>query len=515
SLARALCVALVGVDGHLVEVEADIANGLPGFALIGLPDAALHEARDRIRAAIVNSGESWPARKITVGLFPATMPKSGSGFDAAMAAAVLGAAAAVPSAALAGRVLLGELALDGRLRPLRGVLPAVLAAVRAGVERVVVPDANHAEAALVPGVVVESVADLRTLVRLLRGGPDGAGAQPVLPPPPPSQPGLDPLYELDLADIGGQARGRQAVQVAAAGGHHLYLLGPPGSGKTMLAERLPGLLPPLDEQASLEVTAVHSVAGVLPAHCPLVVRPPFRNPHHTTTAAALVGGGSTVLRPGLASQAHRGVLFLDEAPEFATSVLDALRQPLESGVVEVSRARAMARFPARFTLVLAANPCPCGSAAGGGPSACECPPRARRRYLNRLSGPLLDRVDLQIGVYPPTRAELLADRAYLEGSAVVKSRVHTARAAAAARLQGTPWRVNAEVPGPELRIRWPLRRGAMAPAEEAFERGRLTARGLDRVLRVAWTLADLAEADRPGTEEVGLALDLRIAGRPA
>lgn len=266
-LARALCVALVGVDGHLVEVEADIANGLPGLTLIGLPDAALLEARDRIRAAVVNSGESWPSRKITVGLFPATMPKSGSGFDAAMAAAVLGAAAAVPSGALGERVLLGELALDGRLRPLRGVLPAVLAAVRAGVERVVVPDANHAEAALVPGVVVESVRDLRGLVRLLRGQDAQAGAEPASPSPaPPPQPERDPIHELDLVDVGGQARGRQALQVAAAGGHHLYLLGPPGSGKTMLAERLPGLLPPLDEQASLEVTAVHSVAGVLPAH---------------------------------------------------------------------------------------------------------------------------------------------------------------------------------------------------------------------------------------------------------
>lgn len=222
-----------------------------------------------------------------------------------------------------------------------------------------------------------------------------------------------------------------------------------------------------------------------------------------------------MLKPGVASQAHHGVLFLDEAPEFAPNVLDALRQPLESGVVEVSRARATARFPARFTLVLAANPCPCGSAVRGGSSSCECPPRARRRYLNRLSGPLLDRVDLQMTVYPPTRAELLADRACLEGSAVVASRVRTARAAAAARLRGTPWTVNAEVPGPELRTRWPLRRGAMAKAEEAFERGQLTARGLDRVLRVAWTLADLAEAGRPGAAEVGLALDLRIAGRAA
>jgi magnesium chelatase family protein len=530
ALARALCVALVGLDGHLVEVEADLATGLPGLTLIGLPDTALHEARDRVRAAVVNAGQTWPAQRITVGLFPATLPKSGSGFDTAVAAAILGASSAVPVEALRGRVLLGELALDGRVRPVRGVLPSVLAAVRAGVERVVVPRGNHAEAQLVPGATVESVEDLRGLVRLLRGEPDDG------PPPRPDDTGRDHpggagvhasehgpggtadtagAAELDLADVAGQAKGRRAVEVAAAGGHHLYMLGPPGSGKTMLAERLPGLLPPLDRDAALEVTAVHSIAGVLPPDCPLVERPPFRGPHHTTTPAALVGGGSGMLRPGLASQAHRGVLFLDEAPEFAVAALDALRQPLESGMVEISRARASARFPARFTLVLAANPCPCARSQGPASAQCECPAASRRRYLARLSGPLLDRVDLQVQLLAPSRGELLADQRFVEASTLVAGRVAAARDRMAARLRGTPWRTNAEVPGPELRRRWPVPRSAARPAEDLFERGQLTARGFDRVLRVAWTLADLGDRGQPAESEIGAALDLRLPGRAA
>ncbi|WP_239336024.1 YifB family Mg chelatase-like AAA ATPase [Frankia sp. CiP3] len=509
ALARAFSVAIVGVHGRLVEVEADLANGLPAFTLVGLPDAALHEARERIRAAIVNSGQAWPSQRITVGLFPATLPKSGSGFDVAMAAAVLGAAATIPPTSLHGRVLLGELALDGRLRPVRGVLPAVLAALGAGLERVVVPEANGAEAALVPGAVVEPVKDLDCLVRLLRGE--------FTPGPPPmitmNSSRADVEDVGDLADVAGQSRGRLAVEVAAAGGHHLFMQGPPGSGKTMLAERLPGLLPALDTEAALEVTAVHSVAGLLPADCPLVVRPPFRSPHHSATPGALVGAGSTVLRPGLASQAHRGVLFLDEAPEFSRLTLDALRQPLESGVIELARARISARFPARFLLVLAANPCPCARAGGAGARLCDCPSLVRRRYLSRLSGPLLDRVDLQVELAAPSRAELRADYNYAETSAVVAKRVQSARDAAACRLAGTPWRTSAEIPGPALRRLWPLPTSATRLADRVFESGQLTARGLDRVLRIAWTLADLAGVECPGPTQLGMALDLRLPGR--
>ncbi len=510
ALARTTGVAVVGVAGHLVEVQADIASGLPGLTLIGLPDAALHEARDRIRAAVVNSREHWPGQRITVGLFPATLRKSGSGFDLAIAAAVIAADGKIPTDALAGRVLLGELSLDGRLRPLRGVLPAVLAASRAGVERVVVPVENAAEAALVPGMAIEPVTDLAGLLGLLRGQLSDADL-PAVPVPLPGEPAVGP----DLVDVAGQARGRLAIEVVAAGGHHLYMQGPPGSGKTMLAERLPWLLPELRDEEAIEVMAIHSVAGVLESGCPLITRPPFRNPHHTATPAALIGGGSSALRPGLVSQAHRGVLFLDEAPEFAARSLDALRQPLESGVVEVARAQAAARFPARFTLVLAANPCPCGRSGTARDLHCECPSPVRRRYLARLSGPLLDRVDLQIGLTAPSRAEMLADADFAESSSVVAKRVVAAREASASRLRGTRWRTNTDVPGPELRRRWPIGRAATRPADAALDAGWLTARGLDRVLRVAWTLADLAGRDRPGPGEVGMALDLRMPGRTA
>ncbi|MCK9897769.1 YifB family Mg chelatase-like AAA ATPase [Frankia sp. AgB32] len=506
-LARSRAVAVLGVEGHLVEVEADLAIGIPRLTLIGLPDASLHEARDRIRAAVVNSGEDWPNHRITVGLFPATLPKAGSGFDLAMAVAVLGAAAVVPSASLLSRVFIGELALDGRVREVRGVLPAVLRAAAAGIERVVVPAANAAEAALVPGTRIEPVATLAGVLALLRGE-----QAPDVPVPPPARPAADDGTPGDLADVAGQSRGRLAIEVAAAGGHHLYMQGPPGSGKTMLAERLPGLLPALNREASLEVTAVHSVAGVLPADCPMVTRPPFRNPHHSATPAALIGSGSAVVRPGLASQAHRGILLLDEAPEFSRLALDALRQPLESGAIEVARARVIARFPARFQLVLAANPCPCSKARGPRATGCECPSLVRRRYLARLSGPLLDRIDIQVALSAPSRAELRADVDRCESSTAVATRVARARRLASARLAGTPWRANAEVPGPALRRQWPLPARATALAERAFERGMLTARGLDRVLRLAWTLADLADLPAPGPDQFGIALELRLPG---
>ncbi len=510
SLARAWSVALVGVQGHLVEVEVDLAQGLPGLTLIGLPDTSLQEARDRIRAALVNSGESWPARRITVGLSPASLPKRGSGFDLAIAAAVLAAAGVVPAEALAGRLLLGELGLDGAVRPVRGVLPAVLAAIEGGIERAVVPARNAAEAALVPAVSVHGVSSLRALVALLRGEPlpeeeDG---------PADTAPGADAGHgyagrDLDLADVVGQPEGRRAVEVAAAGGHHLFLYGPPGAGKTMLAERLPGLLPPLDRESALEVTAVHSVAGTLPPGRPLVSAPPYCGPHHTATVAALIGGGSGVARPGAVSLAHRGVLFLDEAPEFAPGALDALRQPLESGEVVIMRSGGTARYPARFTLVLAANPCPCANATGSA-TECTCTSNARRRYLGRLSGPLLDRVDLRVQLLPVGRLELLADRSLVETTATVAARVGAARQRADARLAGTPWRTSSEVPGRELRGRFAIAPAARKVVESALLKGQLSARGLDRVLRVAWTVADLDDVDRPGVDHVHEALLLRM-----
>ncbi|MEU1310463.1 YifB family Mg chelatase-like AAA ATPase [Streptomyces cinnamoneus] len=526
--ARTCSVALVGVEGVVVEVQADLEPGVAAFTLVGLPDKSLVESRDRVRAAVVNSGAEWPQKKLTVGLSPASVPKSGSGFDLAVAVAVLGAAEAVDPAAITDLVMIGELGLDGRVRPVRGILPAVLAAADTGYRQVVVPEQTAAEAALVPGVSVLGVRSLRQLLAILTDAP-------VPDEEPPGQGRPDPMLAgllvpgtgvgggsaarartagegtgggPDLADVAGQHTARLALEVAAAGRHHLLLSGPPGAGKTMLAERLPAILPPLTQQESLEVTAVHSVAGMLPPGEPLVATAPYCAPHHSATMQSLVGGGNGLPRPGAVSLAHRGVLFLDEAPEFSTKALDALRQPLESGHVVVARTAGVVRLPARFLMVLAANPCPCGRHTLHG-AGCECPASVIRRYQARLSGPLLDRVDLQVEVEPVQRADLLGQGGRGEPTAVVAARVAEARARATARLADTPWTANSEVPGHELRTRWQPAPGALAPAERDLERGLLTARGLDRVLRVAWTLADLTGHDRPGADDVTLALELR------
>jgi magnesium chelatase family protein len=505
-LARAFSVALVGVRGHLVEVEADIANGLPATILVGLPDTALREARDRIRAAIVNSGEAWPNSKITVGLSPATLPKRGSGFDLAIAVAILAADDSLPLAAPAGKMFLAELGLDGRLRPVPGVLPAVVAA-EPDSDTVVVAAQNVAEAALVPGVRVVGASTLAEVIIWLRGGPPPTLPDPAPPPDDPAPAGTV-ARKLDLAEVLGQTEARMAVEICAAGGHHLSLLGPPGAGKTMLAERLPTILPRLEGAAAIEVTSIHSVAEALRPGEGLVTVPPFCAPHHTASKAAIVGGGSGLIRPGAASLAHRGILFLDEAPEFSRDVLDALRQPLESGEVAIARAAAQARFPARFTLVLAANPCPCARTAAPGGSGCRCSPAARRRYLGRLSGPLMDRVDVKVGLQPVSRSDMLYDRKFAESSAVVAERVAAARERSAARLAGTPWRLNAEIPGAQLRRAFPPRAGSMKPLERVMELGQVSARGADKIIRVAWSLADLAGVSRPGVDEVGLAIGL-------
>jgi magnesium chelatase family protein len=505
TLARTYSVALVGVRGHLIEIEADIASGLPATILVGLPDTALREARDRIRAAIVNSAETWPNSKITVGLSPATLPKRGSGFDLAIAVAILAAAEAVPVSSLEGKMFLAELGLDGRLRPVPGVLPAAVA-TQGDVDTVVVAAQNVAEAALAPGLRVVGANSLAEVIVWLRGGP--LPELPADPVPPPVPAPAAATRKLDLAEVLGQAEARLAVEICAAGGHNLSLLGPPGAGKTMLAERLPTILPPLDTAAAIEVTSIHSIAGRLTAGSDLVTVPPFCAPHHTSSMAAIVGGGSGVIRPGAASLAHLGILFLDEAPEFHRDVLDALRQPLESGEVVIARSGTQAVFPARFTLVLAANPCPCAKTAGPGKAGCSCSPAARRRYLARLSGPLLDRVDVKVRLQPVSRQDMLYDRQFAESSAVVAQRVAAARERCAARLAGTPWRVNAEVPGAALRRSFPPRAGALQPLARAMELGQVSARGTDKIIRVAWTLADLAAKDQPEIGEIHQALAL-------
>ena len=513
TVARTHCVALLGIEGRMVEVEADIANGIPGFVLVGLPDATLNEARDRVRSALVNSGEGWPQRRRTVSLSPADLPKKGSHFDVAIAVAVAAAAGTVPPSALEGVVFLGELGLDGRARAVPGVLPAVLASSRCGFTRVVVPEANAAEATLLPEMAVIGIRSLRQLLALLRGD--------LVPDEPPEAPVDEiaseparPRLALDMADVVGQMTARAAAEVAAAGMHHMMMVGPPGSGKTMIAERLPGLLPDLDAEEALEVTAVHSLAGLLRPGQPLVTTPPFADPHHTASVAAMVGGGSGVARPGAVSQSHRGVLFMDEAPQFGVRVIDALREPLEKGEVLMARSQRSIRFPARFLLVMAANPCPCGY-FGQREQPCHCLPDSVRRYEQRISGPVRDRIDLWVNVPAVQRAILLAGLGLMESTATIAERVAEARLRQRRRYAGLPWRCNGEVPGPEFRRRWPLPADVLDPVEQALRQGELTARGAHRSIRVAWTAADLAGRDRPIADDTAYAVAQHLETRVA
>jgi magnesium chelatase family protein len=485
ALARALGVALTGVAASVVEIEADLSAGLPGLTFTGLADTAVREARDRIRSAIGNCGGEWPNRRITVALLPADAPKAGSRFDLPMAVAVLGAAGQVPAEPVARTVWIAELGLDGRLRPVRGVLPSAVIAQRSGVGRIVVSPGNAAEAALVSGVDVRVADDLRQVISWLRGEASLDVAEAGRPREPDG-------HHPDLADVAGQTTAKRGLELAAAGGHHAYLVGPPGVGKTLLAERLPGLLPELGEDAALEVSAVHSVAGLLGEHAGLITRPPLQAPHHTASTVALVGGGAHLARPGAISLAHHGVLFLDEAPEFSPTTLQALRQPLEHGYVVLHRGGGNVT-------------CPCGNRG----AECSCAPMARRRYQQRLSGPLLDRIDIRVQVEAVPHVELFSDQA-AESTAVVAARVAQARAAAAERWRGCRWRLNAHAPGRELRKpKWRLGPAAMRPVETHLHRGRLSARGLDRVLRLSWTLADLRGITAPGADEVAEALFFR------
>lgn len=494
AIARTWSVALVGMDSHLVEVEVDVATGLPRFILTALSDRVLKHVEHRVHSAVINSGEHWPPRKVTVALLPATVPKTGSRFDLPIALALLIASQALKPGVLDDWVVLGELSLTGAVKGVTGVLPSILGAYRKGRRRFIVPRANYGEAQLAEDAEVVGVASLAEVCEWLR---DEA--------PTPVTADTAPFASVDeppdLADVVGQPAARRAIEVAAAGAHHMFLKGPPGVGKTMLAERMPALLPDLTPEEALEVTEIHSIAGLLKPGRPLITRPPFCAPHHSATTAAIVGGGTGIAAPGAISLAHRGVLFLDEAPEFGARSLDALRQPLESGEVTIQRSAAVATYPSRFLLVLAANPCPCSAGGRESGDRCACSSPTRQRYLGRISGPLRDRVDIVVGLEPVSRA-VLENGARGEPTAAVRERVLAARDRARHRLAGTGWTTVGDVPGPAIRRRWPLRREATRPLYRQLDRGDLSTRALDRILKLAWTLADLAQLPEPGVDEV-------------
>ena len=500
---RTFAGAVAGIDAVAVTVEVNIAGGGLGMYLVGLPDNAVKESEQRIRAAFENSGERMSGKKVVVSLAPADLRKEGSGFDLPIAVGILAAMGRIDAGAVAGTMFVGELSLDGSLKPVRGVLPVAVRARSEGLRRVVLPAENAAEAAVVDGIEVIGATTLRQVVGYLNGEAEIAPAVPADDEP------FDAAathYAEDFADVRGQTHVKRALEIAAAGGHNVIMVGAPGSGKTMLARRLPTILPPLSREEALETTKIHSVAGKAGVTGGLMTRRPFRAPHHTASQVAVIGGGQSP-RPGEVSLAHNGVLFLDELPEFHRDVLEALRQPLEDGIVTVARAGGTLRLPAQFQLVCAMNPCKCGWR--GHPSGkCTCSDKEVEKYVQKISGPLLDRIDLHVNV-PSVEYEAMRRKSKPESSAQVKERVDAARAIQSRRFEGTGIPCNAQMTPPMVGRFCELDSRCDALMKSAFERMGLTARSHDRVLRVARTIADLDGAEHIGVEHLSEAIQYR------